>query len=228
MKAAVAAAFAAAALNLSLCPPARLSPGSPVSLAGDGVVANASFWSLGMRRLAADLAFIRLLVYYGTHEDEEEGGHQHGYEGPDRREEGYPEIADRVRRIAAMDPYWNYPVMYGVGALAFNLQRPDEALALLEDALKLQPGDLQYIALVGAVGFHRGGDLSTAVDRMMPAIDHPGAPTMLRNMAAYMNERLGRRETAVRLYREILLSRDTYYYEAAERGLRRLGALRDK
>lgn len=227
MKAAVAAALAAAALNLSLCPPPRLPPRSPVSLSGDGVVANASFWSLGMRRLAADLAFIRLLVYYGTHEDDETGGHEHGYEGPDRKEEGYPQMLGRVRRIAAMDPYWPYPVMYGVGALAFNLQRPDEALSLLDAALLVRPGDEQYIALMGAVGFHKGGDLASAVDRMMPAIDQPGTPTMLRNMAAYMNERLGRRETAVRLYREILLSRDSNYFDSARRGLARLGVPQD-
>ncbi|MBI5596063.1 MAG: hypothetical protein HY928_08245 [Elusimicrobia bacterium] len=221
MKAALAAALAAAALNLSLCPPPLLAPGAAVSLAGDGVVTNAAFWSLGMRRLAADLAFIRLLVYYGTHEDDEEGGH-HGYDGPDRKHDGYPEVMPRVRRIMAMDPFWSHPVMYGVGALAFNLERPDEALALLEEALARRPGDAQLISLVAAVGFHRGGDLAQAVDRMMPAIDLPGTPTMLRNMAAYMNERLGRRETALRLYREILQSRDSNYHDSARRGIQRV------
>ncbi|MBI3299474.1 MAG: hypothetical protein HYZ75_15010 [Elusimicrobia bacterium] len=217
MRAALAAAGAAAALNLAFSSVSvpRLPARGGVSLAGEGVVAGAALWSLGMRRLGADLGFINLLVYYGTH-DEDHDGHEHAAAG------GYEDLLPRARRIRALDPYWSYPVLYAAGALAFNLERPDEALALLDEALALRPGDRELLATVAAVGFQKKGDLTAALERLMTAVDGPDAPTMLKNMAAFMNERLGRRETAARLYREILESRDASYHEAAERGLARL------
>ena len=226
MRAAAAAAAAAAALNLGFqgIPSPAFPPAAAVSLAGEGVVASVSLWSLGMRRLAADLGFIRLLVYYGTseagREEEVERSEHGGAFGADL----YLEMLPRVRRILAIDPYWSYPVMYGVSALAFNLQRPQEALDLLAEALSFRPRDKQFLATVAAVGFHKQGDLKKALDELMPAVDDPDSPTMLKNMAAYMNERAGRRDVAVRLYREILESRDMSYNDSALRGLERLHA----
>ena len=233
MRAGLTAAAAAAALNLAAgsLPVPAYPPAAAVSLAGDGVVASAALWSLGMRRLAADLGFVRLLVYYGGDEDatgsyEEafETGHHHA-EGMDFGSGRYLQMLPRARRILAIDPYWSYPVVYGASALAFNLQRPQEALDLLDEALAFSPRDKQFLSMLAAVGFHKKGDLAEALDRLMPAVDDPGSPTMLKNMAAYMSERAGRRDTAVRLYREILESRDASYNDNARRGLQRLGAL---
>lgn len=222
---------AAAVLALNCCTRTFKVPSYPpaaaVSLAGDGVVASAALWSLGMRRLGADLGFVRLLVYYGSYDDARETQeHAHQEAGGEHNHydlKGYGEMLPRVLRILALDPYWSYPVLYGAGALAFNLDRPDEALNLLDAALKVRPGDRALLGTVAAVGFQKKGDKAAALDRLMPAVEGPDAPTMLKNMAAFMNERLGRRETAARLYREILASRDSSYIQPAERGLRRLG-----
>lgn len=225
MRAWLAALSAAAALGaVSAGLPAAGFPTVPsASLAGDGVVAGATLWSLGMRRLAAELAFIRALVYYGTHEDEHEGhsaddGHDHGGKG-------YEELLPRFRRILALDPYWTHPVLWGAGALAFTVDRPDEAILILDEGLKVRPADAKLLATVAAVGFQQRGDLAQALERLMPVVDSGEAPTMLKNMAAYMNERAGHRDVAVRLYREILGSREASYHDNAARGLTRLGAL---
>ncbi|MDE2293573.1 MAG: hypothetical protein KGL53_15940, partial [Elusimicrobia bacterium] len=161
--------------------------------------------------------FVRLLVYYGTYEDvtdpevQEQGGGR--YEG----------LLGRTRRIQALDPFWRYPAVYGAAALGFNLKRPDEALLVLDDALKMRPGDERLLAMVGAVGFQKDGDPARALDRLMPAADSPDAPSLLVHLAAFMSERLGRREQAVRLYRRLLDSRAPGYAEWARRGLARLG-----
>lgn len=225
MKAWLAALTAAAALGAASArvPAAAFPPVAAVSLAGDGVVASVTLWSLGMRRLAAELGFIRALVYYGTHEDEHEGhsaddGHDHGAKG-------YEELLPRFLRILALDPYWTHPVLWGAGALAFTMERPDEAILVLDEGLKAHPKDAKLLATVAAVGFQRTGDLPRALERLMPVVDSGEAPTMLKNMAAYMNERAGHRAVAVRLYREILESRDASYHDNAARGLTRLGAL---
>ena len=227
MRAGLAAAAAAAALNLAYrgIPVPAYPPAAAVSLAGEGVVASVSLWSLGMRRLAADLGFVRLLVYYGTSEEGREEEVERSEHGGAFGADLYMEMLPRARRILAIDPYWPYPVMYGASALAFNLQRPQEALALLAEALTYKPRDKQFLATVAAVGFQRKGDLSRALDELMPAVDAPDSPTMLKNVAAYMNERSGRRDVAIRLYREILDSRDVSYNDSAQRGLQRLGAV---
>lgn len=227
MKAWLAALSAAAALGAAVrdLPAAAFPPAAAVSLAGEGVVSSAALWSLGMRRLGAELAFVRALVYFGTHEEAEElevgGAHAHAHdEGAGR----YEELLPRFRRILALDPYWTHPVLWGAGALAFSLDRPDEAIAVLDEGLKVRPEDPKLLATVAAVGFQKRGDLAAALERLMPVVDSGEAPTMLKNMAAYMNERAGHRDAALRLYREILDSRDLSYHDNAERGLRRLGA----
>lgn len=227
MKAWLAALSALAALGAAVdgLPTAGFPPTAAVSLSGTGVVASASLWSLGMRRLAAELALVRGLVYFGTHIDDLEGhgpgdGHDHGAEG----EKGYDELLPRFRRILALDPYWKHPVLWGAGALAFTLDRPDEALLLLDEGLRAHPHEPKLLATVAAVSFQKRGDLASALERLMPVVDSGEAPTMLKNMAAYMNERVGRPDVAVRLYREILLSRDASYNDNAKRGLLRLGA----
>lgn len=228
MKAWLAALSAAAALGAAVrgLPAAAFPPGAAVSLAGEGVVASAALWSLGMRRLGAELAFVRALVYFGTHEEEEErgdgGAHAHAHDAGAGR---YEELLPRFRRILALDPYWVHPVLWGAGALAFTVDRPDEATAILDEGLKVRPQDPKLLATVAAVGFQKRGDLAAALERLMPVVDSGEAPTMLKNMAAYMNERAGNRDAALRLYREILDSRDLSYHDNAERGLKRLGAL---
>ena len=47
---------------------------------------------------------------------------------------------------------------------------------------------------------------------------------MLKHLLAFLDLRLGRREEAIRLYREILRSRDKGYAEFARGALKRLGA----
>ena len=229
MKAWLAGLSALAALGAAVdgLPAAGFPPTAAVSLSGTGVVSSATLWSLGMRRLAAEVGFVRGLVYYGTHVDdlEEHGpgdGHDHG-----AAEEGhaYGELLPRFRRILALDPYWMHPVLWGAGALAFTLDRPDEALLLLDEGLRARPTDAKLLATVAAVSFQKRGDLPSALERLMPVVDSGEAPTMLKNMAAYMNERAGRRDVAARLYREILASRDASYFDNAQRGLHRLGAL---
>lgn len=231
MKAWLAALSAAAALGAAVrgLPAASFPPAAAVSLSGDGVVAGATLWSLGMRRIAAELGFVRALVYFGTHEDELEGheGHEEGTahaHAHDLVVGRYEELLPRFKRILALDPYWTHPVLWGAGALAFSLDRPDEALAVLDLGLKARPADAKMLATVAAVGFQKRGDLSQALERLMPVVDSGEAPTMLKNIAAYMNERAGHRDTARRLYREILDSRDLSYHDNAERGLTRLGA----
>lgn len=199
----------------SLRPPMRAA--AP-KLEAESAVQTTGLMSLGMRRLAADLELIRLLVYYGTPEPgqsesafENGGGH-------------FPEVGPRARRILDLDPSFSYAAFYAAGALAFNLERPDEALDLLETAGKNDPANAQYALYVAAVGLARKGDARRAVEALEPMLASPDCPTMLKSMAALMHRRLGHKKRAAEIYLDILgTSRDSGYRDIARRGLESMG-----
>ncbi len=190
----------------------------PLRLSPETAVESAGLLSLGMRRLAADAGMIRLLIYYGTVEAgaDEEAAEQGGGD--------YPEIAVRARRILALDPTFSYAALWAAGALAFNLKRPDEALALLDDAMKADPRNWKYRAYLGAIGFQKKGDPDRVLALLQPTLSEPDCPTMIKSMVAFLYFQRGHREEAERIYLDILAtSRDEGYRDTARRMLRRLG-----
>ena len=213
-----------------------------VNLATEDAVTNASLLTLGMRRLAVDIMLIRTIVYYGTKESEmslayqrrigllptfphdEEDDHHH-HEGG-RVKHGprgiYPDLAPRARRMIVMDPFWTYPPLWVAGALAFNQNRPQEALSVLRAARKYLPDEKRYLTYMAAIAFHKDGDLAGTVEELAPLLDKD-SPTMIKNMVAFMYVRLGRKREAGLLYLDILESRNTKYHKSARRALKKLG-----
>lgn len=194
----------------------------PLRLSPETAVESAGLLSLGMRRLAADAGMIRLLIYYGTLEQgaDEEAAAQGGGK--------YPEIDARARRILGLDPTFDYAALWAAGALAFNLQRPDEALSLLEDALKAQPDDWKYRAYIAAIGFQKKGDPDRVLALLQPTLSDPDCPTMIKSMVAFLYEKRGRAADAAALYRDIVrTSRDPGYRANARKRLQALGVSAD-
>ena len=155
MRALAAGLVLAAALN-AVSRPWRALPARPLpALSPETAVETAGLLSLGLRRLAADLQLIRLLVYYGTPEPDEPGHEEPGHDHAAHRWGGgrYPEMAERARRIVALDPSFSYALLYAAGAIAFNLDRPDEALELVTLGLQL---DLRFFRLRNQVSCCRG------------------------------------------------------------------------
>ncbi len=199
-----------------------MPPISSVPLSARDATQNIFLASLGMRRLAADLAFIRLLMYYGTPESGEDG-HGHSHETPFGAGH-YPELLERSLRILDLDPYFSYAALYGAGALAFNLGRPQEAVRVLQYASARNPKEWKYRAYLAAIGFQHKGDALSILRELSPVVDDPDCPTMIKNLVAFLNLRAGRRGEARRIYRSMLESRDPAYQEVARRALEKLGA----
>lgn len=186
-------------------------------LTAEHAMQTAGFLTLGMHRLAADIEFIDLLTYYGDWENnvqerinENGGGH-------------YPEIKDRTLRVLDLDPYFTYAALYGSGSLAFNLDRPQEALEVLQKATAFQPKEWKYHAYVIAIGLRSKNDVQGFLNQLTPILEEPDCPTQLKNMLAFINMRLGHRDEAIRIYKEILASHDPNYAHLARQMLERMG-----
>jgi tetratricopeptide (TPR) repeat protein len=213
-------ALCASLNNLS----AKLSPAPPSlrqgrALSPDTAVEAVSLYSLGLRRAAADLGLIRMLIYYGTREDPHEH-HEHAHA---HNEGKHLELLPRALAIIDSDPSFTYASLYASGALAFNLDRTEEALQLLQYALSRDPGNFQLRSYVGAVGFHKKGDIKSVIALLEPALEYPDCPTMIKHLVAYLYRKDGRSEKARALYQEIRdESRDEGYRRLADAAMREL------
>ncbi|MBI4346519.1 MAG: hypothetical protein HY553_06670 [Elusimicrobia bacterium] len=232
MTPAVAAGAVAAAVLLNTAAGrvfgSPLPPPDELRLTYDDAVRSAGLMSLGMRRLAADIEFIRLLMYYGSAGEQGQDGSADAHAHPEGEHDdgpgAYPQLASRTLRILDLDPWFSYVALYSAAALAFNLDQPDQALAVLRHAAARDPKNWQYRAYVAAIGFSKTGDAAKVHRELEPVVRDPECPTMLKNIVAFLSRRLGRREQAIGLYREILRSRDKNYHAMAEKALQELGA----
>jgi tetratricopeptide (TPR) repeat protein len=180
-------------------------------------VESAGLYALGMRRAAADLGLIRLIIYYGT---AQRGDHDHGQPGHVHSEGDHRELAPRALAVLDADPAFTYAALFAAGALAFNLQRPAEALEVLEYALARDPKNWKLRAYVAGVGFHKKGDRKAVISALEPVLAYSDCPAMVKNLMAVLYKREGRLEKARALYTELLEHPD--YSVVARQQLERL------
>jgi tetratricopeptide (TPR) repeat protein len=198
---------------------------------------DASVVLSGLRRLGADLAFIQLLQYYSSEVTEEEHremveeGHWHmGTEGnadlhPNVRLSNYPKLISYALRAASLDPYFHYNFIFTAGALAFNLNRDDEALTLLSEGARWEPNFWQYRLYAGAIGFRKSNSIDKVVALLEEAIKDPDCPSMVENILANIYKRQGNYQRAAEIYALMIqTSRDPAYVGTAKQKLDELRA----
>lgn len=207
----------------------RLSPSPPSLRAGhalnpDTAVESAGLYSLGLRRAAADLGLVRMLIYYGTSENPDGTPEvETGHEGHHHSHGMHRELLPRALAIIDADPSFTYSVLYAAGALAFNLNRPDEALRLLSYALSRDPRNAALRSFAAAIGFHKKGDINGVIALLEPLLEDQDCPTMTKHLLAYLYRKAGRVDRARSLYADILEhSRDEGYRTMAAAALREL------
>ena len=205
----------------------------------------------GARRLGADLAFIQLMQYYGTPENanphhprgryrpdlkphEEEGhdeheGHVHihmGSEGSadstDRPSHGFPQLLEYTLRAGNLDPRFHFLFLFSSGALAFNLNRGDDAMTVLEQGIRGDPAFWRYRLYQGAIAFRKNQEIDKAIANLEEAIRDPECPSMIKNILGNIYIKQGNFQRAREIYLDLLNSRDPSYTTFAEQQLRKL------
>jgi tetratricopeptide (TPR) repeat protein len=181
--------------------------------------------SLGLRRLAADLWFIRLMQYYGTPELEWEPVPLLKKKDPSQTYGAgrYPDFLPMARHILALDPYFSNACLYAAGSLAFNISRPEEAISLLNIARIYNPKEWKFVTLLAAIGYSTAKNPEEVAKTITPLIMEPDCPVMLRQLAAFLNKKAGNYRAAYLIYKTILeTTKDKFYLENAAKELAKL------
>lgn len=214
----------------------------------------------GARRLAADIAWVELLQYYGSPErpldkDTEfdlswdmtkylfgiplvkDGGRGAVGDKKPKQEHHtdfnagkYADLYQNTLRVTELDPFFSYAFLYGAGALAWNLDRPEEAIKLLKAGIvsveRFSPDiskDVhhpfwQYHLYLSAIIYKKAGKFTEMTTLLETAVKQPECPNMVKAILANIYQKEGVEIKALKLWFEIYDSNDpTYSAKAAQK-----------
>jgi tetratricopeptide (TPR) repeat protein len=171
-------------------PPLSELPTTPYSLQDAALVSG------GMRAAAADLAWIQLLQYAA-------GGLA---EMPDARDRAFDHMKTLSLRVVRLDPSFHRAYLFGAGVLGWfnNVRRPDEAVDLLEEGIRRDPGQPLYSEYVAALAYKKSGDTAHMVSLLESIAFDPGSPIEMKAILANLYKSRGDYAQALALWEEIL------------------------
>ncbi len=172
---------------------------------------------LGAHRLAADLAYIQFLQYYGTrpdggdaHSEDDGHDHQHHVHGDLNGGGYYPRIPELGTRLLRLDPFFYAPIIEISGALAFNLNDVNGALTLLSEAIQREPSFYRYRIYAAAILYKNNRQDKGLIDLLNQAIQFPDCPVLLENILANLLRKYGHFREAAQVLLHII---DTAPYQ---------------
>ena len=173
--------------------------------------------ALEFEALAADVYWIRAIQHYGG----------------ERLKQGSPRNYDLLNPLldltTSLDPY--FTVAYRFGAIFLSEQypggpgRPDQAIALLQKGIAVQPTKWQYYHDIAFVHYWHMRDFRAAADWFQRAANQPGSPNWLQPLVPAMLNAGGDRASARLLWGNLLQSDQEWLRRTAARRLRQLDAL---
>ncbi len=175
---------------------------------------------LSFTDLAADLYWMRAVVHYG------------GERRSAAAEGRYTLLYPLLDMATTLDPHFDVAARMGAIFLSEGYPggpgRPDQALRLLEKGLTNDPDRWQYRHDIGFVQYWWLRDYAAAAAQFEQAAGMPGAPGWLRTMAGVTLAKGGDRESARKLWRELLDTAELdWMRKAATYRLQQLAALDD-
>jgi hypothetical protein len=178
----------------------------------DGRVADRL--ALSFDAVTADVYWIRAVQHYGR---ERKTARFSG-----RFELLYP----LVDLTTSLDPYFSTAYQFGALLLAEGQPngpgRPDQAIAILDKGLRVEPQRWQYAQYLGFVHYWYTRDLSAAAREFTRASVMPGAPIWLKPLAASMLIEGGDRAGARTMLLELSRADERWIRDLAQRKLRDL------
>ena len=174
----------------------------------------------GARRVGADVAFIQLLQYYGSGEEDKPLPDK-GVADP--KTLWLPRFLPLSVRAAALNPFFHSAVLFSAGALGFVLDRPEEALSLLERATAADPTFWRYRLYAGAIAYQKNENPDKVILFLEEALKYSDCPSMLQNILANLHKKRGEYARAAEIFQfTVQTSRDPEAVNTARTQLKRL------
>ncbi|MDD5491748.1 MAG: hypothetical protein PHV60_03575 [bacterium] len=176
----------------------------------------------GLRSLAADMAWIKTLQYYGgptegeTKEEHEHhlaeearsGQHNNEDEAHNNDPNAYRDLYALCARAVWLDPYFIHVYDIGSAAIGFVQERYDEAAMLLKEGIvwNYNPDSVKYWRMnyaLAALGFNKVKEYEKAIVILEKMIDPDDSPVILLRVLANTYEKNGDFGKALKMWRFI-------------------------
>ncbi|MBN1823539.1 MAG: hypothetical protein JW803_04390 [Endomicrobiales bacterium] len=179
-------------------------------------------------------------VELGEHGDQGERKPESAGNAPDEprsAQSRYPRLLGHCYRVVNLDPYFSYAYLYGAGALAWNLERPDEAMRLLQSGISamekfrenitkdVQHPFWQYHLYMSAIIYRNSGEFDKMTGALEVAVRQPGCPNMVKAVLANIYQKEAKYYPSLKLWLEIYDSKDPLYAPKSEKKILELKAV---
>lgn len=173
--------------------------------------------ALGYDNLAADIYWIRAVVYYGG-------------QRLDKAARDFDQLYPLLDLVTSLDPHFRVAYRFGAIFLAEAFPggagRTDLAIALLEKGLARDPARWEYLQDIGFVHYWWLRDFASAAESYRRASLIPGAPSWLGPLAATTLAEGGSRESSRMLWTQLRDQTDIVWIQrTADHRLRQLDAM---
>ncbi len=166
--------------------------------------------SLGYETVAADIAWLRGIQYYGEHR---------------LTDQKFDLIGHVMDVVTELDPAFIQPYVFGAFVMAQEMKQPDRGLALLDRGMRANPENWRLAFEAGFLQYVCRHDYASAARYFTWASRMPGHEPYAERFAAFASERSGNAGMAVLLWKEVFASGNQYMQDVARRELKRLGAM---
>ena len=163
--------------------------------------------ALGYETAAADVAWLRGIQYYGEHR---------------LTDQKFDMIGHVMEIVAELDPSFIQPYVFGAFVLAQEMKQPERGLLLLDRGRSANPDDWMLVFEVGFLHYVCRHDYDAAARYFTWASRMPGHEEYVERFAAFANNRAGRRDLAVLLWKRVEATGNEYMRDVARKELHRL------
>lgn len=171
-------------------PPLSTLPSTPYGLQ------DAALASAGLRACAADLAWVELLQYTA-------GGLK---DLPDKPDAPFAYIKPMAERVVRLDPAFHRAYLFGAGVLGWfkDTHQYDDAVDLLREGMRDDPGQPLYSEYIAALAFQKHGDTAQMIEILQSAAADPKSPIEMKAILANIYKTQGEYAKALALWEEML------------------------
>ncbi len=131
----------------------------------------------------------------------------------DDKRKRHPDVYNMALRVVRLDPHFKYAYLFAGGALAWNYERVDEALAIFREGISHNPDYWQFHLYVSAIMYKQNLKDDEMLALLEQAIRDRNAPNMVRVIVANNYEKRGRTADALRVWLDIVETKDPMYLE---------------